>query len=111
MFRTKGEQVCDRAKRPIGKQPTGRFDIITNEIFNPNVLLNNVYERKVTPSFIFRIDTDDDQPNLEGFILYDEDNNDISDYSILIVNGVIRVPVRENGVIDWIPIKRKEEDE
>lgn len=111
LFRTKGEQVCDRAKRPIGKQPTGRFDIITNEIFNPNVLLNNVYERKVTPSFIFRIDTDDDQPNLEGFILYDEDNNDISDYSILIVNGVIRVPVRENGVIDWIPIKRKEEDE
>lgn len=76
-------QKTSKGNIPVGKQPSGGFDIISSEIHNPNVYIdkNPFTSSKI---YFFKIDENPLLVDLSNFRLYDEDNNDISEVSILI---------------------------
>lgn len=108
LFRKIGEQVQHKGN-PVGKQPTGDFQSITTEIFDPVVKINNI-NHSATPSFIFRID-DPSITSLNGFRMLDDMDNDISDVSLIILNGEMYIADIKQNEIDWIKINRLEDNE
>ena len=112
LFRQKGEQVVDRAGRPLGEQPKGQFKEITTEVFNGNVKLDSK-NSVALPIFVFRIDTDDEAASLNGFRMYDDMGNDISAYTLLILNGELYVANVTRTSVEWVKVVRnnKEEEE
>lgn len=110
LFRKVGESIVDRYWNPDGEQPTGGFQSITTEVFNPKITVDTV-KYKTSPSFIFRIDGEID--SLKDFRLLDDLDNDISSMSILIVNGELYAASinSKTNEIDWIKINRLEDYE
>lgn len=110
LFREVGDSIVDNSWNPIGKQPTGAFQSVTTELFDPDVKVNNS-KTSSEPLFIFRIDNDEID-SLSGFRLYDDLDNDISEMSIIILNGEMYFAKVDDTSkeIDWIKIKRLEDD-
>lgn len=110
IFRMRDEQIVDKANRPVGDQPTGAFKEVTSEIVDTNVKVDNT-KFSTKPWNVFRIDTDDEIINLDGFRMCDELNNDISDSTLLIINGVLYVAEITKESITWVKAKRPNIDE
>ncbi len=107
LFRYKDDVIADKSGAPVGKQPTGAFKTITDEIFDPVVKFDNLSAKyTASPSYIFRLDVEETNINLDGFRLYDELDNDISYESILIINGDIYTSRIQEDQISWVPISR-----
>jgi len=111
LFRKKGEQVQDKAGRPIGDQPKGMFKCISNEKFDKNVNVDKA-SHEASPLFIFRLDVDEENISLEGFRLYDEMNKDISEMSLLIVNDKKYVfhNNKGEGTFGWICLNKTDNE-
>lgn len=105
LFREIGEKVVSNIDEPVGEQPKGDYRSITTESFDPNIIVNNK-QMKSSPSFIFRLDNINNIESLQGFRVYDDMDNDISKYSILIINNELYIANIKNDDIDWIKIKR-----
>jgi hypothetical protein len=103
LFRTSGSTIVTKAGEPVGPQPTGRFDNITQSRYNPNIIINNRTNSTAEKIFAFRLDGVDPQ-TLESFRLYDQDDNDISEYSILLIDGYFYV-FTDN---EWIKVNTNE---
>ena len=103
LFRPSGSKIVTLAGEPVGPQPTGRFDNITKSRYNPNITINNRTSSTMDPIFAFRMDGLNPQ-NLTDLRLYDQDNNDISAYSILVIDGYFYVFVNDN----WVRVNTNE---
>ena len=103
LFRPSGSKIVTLAGEPVGPQPTGRFDNITKSRYNPNITINNRTRSTMDPIFAFRMDGLNPQ-NLTDLRLYDQDNNDISAYSILVIDGFFYVFVNDN----WVKVNTNE---
>lgn len=103
LFRTSGSTIVTKAGEPVGPQPTGRFDNITQSRYNPNITINNRAKAIAEKIFAFRLDGVDPQ-TLGSFRLYDQDDNDISEYSILLIDGYFYV-FMDN---EWIKVNTNE---
>lgn len=106
LFRTKGDTITDRFGLPVGEQPTGAFKEVSTEVFNTNVKIDTA-TTTAKPWNVFRIDTDGSEDiNLNGFRMYDELNNDISDSTLLIIDGTLYVSHITPDGITWVKINR-----
>lgn len=106
LFRRKNDIIVDKAGRPMGDQPTGAFKEITSEVFDKNVKVDNTKSTS-EPLFVFRIDTDENESiNLDGFRMYDELDNDISNETLLIINGIPHMAVASKNSITWVKVDR-----
>ena len=89
LLRMKDEKVVDYVNGKytgIGKQPTGGYESITDDILNPNVYVKG-YSKSVDIMFVFRIEEDPTLVgSLDGFRIFDDNGYDISEYSLLIYN-------------------------
>jgi hypothetical protein len=103
LFRTSGSTIVTKAGEPVGPQPTGRFDNITQSRYNPNIIINNRTNSTAEKIFAFRLDGVDPQ-TLESFRLYDQDDNDISEYSILLIDGYFYVFTNN----EWVKVNTNE---
>lgn len=103
LFRQKDDRITDRSGNPIGDQPKGSYKEISTEIFNTNVKLDS-NNKTAKPWNVFRLDITG-TPNLDGLRMYDELNNDITDSTILIVNGLMYIATEEFGSIVWVRTK------
>jgi hypothetical protein len=103
LFRASGSTIVTKAGEPVGPQPTGRFDNITQSRYNPNITINNRTKATAEKIFAFRLDGVDPQ-TLESFRLHDQDDNDISEYSILLIDGYFYV-FTDN---EWIKVNTNE---
>jgi hypothetical protein len=89
LLRKSGEIIynIDRGSYvPEGEQPTGGYDIISSEVFNPRNIINDNTLVESNALFIFRLD-DNSIESLTGFRLFDDNDNDISNESLLILNN------------------------
>ena len=100
-----GDRVVDNGTTPVGKQPSGGFRSITTERFDPKVKMNNI-KYNANPLYIFRIDNDEEVISLKDFRMYDDMDNDISRYTMLIVNDEIYIANIVDDNIDWIKVER-----
>lgn len=106
LYKPIGEQV-ELYGKPIGEQPTGAFQSVSTDIFDPVVKVDNT-NKKASPTFIFRLDNPE-ITSLKGFRMRDDDNNDISEMTLLILNGEIYTAINTSNDIDWIKIERSED--
>ena len=106
------DSVIDKNGVPYGPQPTGGFITVTDTVF-PDKLKMGKAVVDVLPMNVFRIDNPLISPSsLTGSRMYDDMDNDISESSLIILNGVILCPSINNGdVIMWVPIARDQPPE
>ena len=104
LFRTSGSEITSKSGEPVGPQPTGRFDNVTRSIFDPRITIGDRYNEKADPLFFFRVDDKEIKSKLNSFRLYDQDNNDISKYSVLLIDGFFYA-FKENK---WIVVSTNE---
>lgn len=105
-FRQSGEKVVEYVNGEyvgVGEQPKGFYKPIGPDIVNTNIKTDGI-SNKSSSMFVFAIN--DDIGSLDGYRITDEMDNDISDNSMLIWNGVAYV---FNGTT-WIPTTITERD-
>lgn len=104
----RGDSIYDKGWNPIGKQPTGDFESVTTEMFDP-VVKTNTGMAKCNPLYVFRIDNDE-ITSLNDYRIYDDMDNDISAYSLLILNRTMYRAIvdKTNKTIKWIKVNRQE---
>ena len=92
LFGPKGQRVLDENDNPIPdvKQPTGGMLPISIETFNPSCQLGS-RNASFIPTFIFEIDGIESPSELDGFWMKDENGNDISTETILVINAALYV--------------------
>lgn len=101
-FRDKGSKVYDyQTSKPVGEQPRGKFENISQEVFNPMIKVNGS-DKETTPLVLFRIN--EDITSLKDFRLYDDEGYDISDYAILIMSN--KLYIHDNGTWTQIQTRR-----
>ena len=109
LYKNAGTEIYKNGM-PVGDQPKGGF-VVASDTIVPNRVKVDGYNHQVSPINIFRIDTDD-PVNLNGFRLYDEMDNDISEISLIILNGVILYPSIDGyNAIRWLPVNRNQSEE
>lgn len=85
---------------PTGEQPTGDIvELITS--INPNIKMNGI-QNIGDILFVFKLDKQDLIVSLNDFKIYDDDNNDVSQYSLLIYDNSLYVYLNNS----WTPISR-----
>ena len=72
---------------PIGDQPVGGYEKISNERCDGYVTCNEITHSS-NPSYVFKID-DMDITDLNNFKMHDSQGRDISQYCVLIINNVM----------------------
>ena len=107
LFRTRGSAIVTKAGEPIGEQPTGRYDNVSNVVFNPKVMINDRRYDYTNPVWFFRLDGFD-VTRLDDYKVYDIDHNDISKYSILLIDGYFYKYLTEYGMNGWYRISTRE---
>lgn len=108
LLRRQGEKVVDYVNGKyvgIGEQPKGGYEIISSEIFDPQILVD---KKSMTADILFVFNIEDDEITLESLNEYrilDDDDNDISEYSMLICNGNVLIFQNDH----WITVVPDEE--
>lgn len=104
LFRQAGEQVVDKLKNPIGDQPKGNFKEVTSDKIESTAFIGKgEYPNNIL--FVFKLDTDN--IDLNGVKVYDEMNNDVSNCSLLIVNGKKYIATNNRGTTVWCEINKQ----
>lgn len=107
LFEHKNTQVMNRAGKPLTKQPNGAFVDVIQDLDVERTMNNKSY--RIKPEYIFRLDGVDPD-DLVGFRMYDGEN-DISEETMLIINGVRYIARIRYGGISWVEIQRRNDDE
>lgn len=105
LMRLKNDTVLRKVSTPngykyeaIGENPTGGMKQFI-DVLNPNVILNDKnYECNIL--FVFKLKKQDTIVSLNDFRLYDEEDNDISNYSLLIYDN--KKYIHQNN--EWIEL-------
>ena len=90
LLRTIGEEVVNEINNrytPIGEQPTGDYVDISSNKLNVNIFDNNT-RTTVDILYIFKIEDLDFDITKSDYKLYDDENNDISTNSLIIIGNV-----------------------
>ena len=114
LFGPKGQRVLDENDNPIPdvKQPTGGMLPISIETFNPSCQLGS-RNASFIPTFIFEIDGIENPSELDGFWMKDENGNDISTETILVINAALYVTnithntETDTDEISWIHVYKQ----
>jgi hypothetical protein len=83
-LRKQGEQVLN-GNDPVGMQPTGGY-VPIQDTYDTHVTINHSSHQTI-PTYVFQIDNF--VGSLDGFRMYDEMGNDISEYTILVIDHTL----------------------
>lgn len=86
----------------LGEQPTGMFESVSNEVHDLEYTTTSGSTIDSDISFVFTVNKHPALVDLRHFHMYDENNNDISEYSLLVYDNTFYYFESERDT--WVPI-------
>ena len=93
------EQVIVNATTGEGEQPTGSYMCLTSDEVDVSVKVDNTQAHAI-PMYVFEMEYDNDYIPA-AYRIYDEDDNDITDLSLIICSNGLKFVYRNNR---WVSI-------